>query len=287
MQSLKVLMREREIRLSNLLQRVLFAVPAAALFIWLAWLGGWYFQGMVLIIGFFIIQEMITILDNCGSPTDALFPYTIGLWIMLSPSLPFAFEIGIGNLVLFLSIQTFNQTEVVYSKLTTSLFAGVYAPVGLLCFYLINQMGEGTDGFVLSIMLIFMVWGSDVFAYFGGKAFGKRALAPLISPKKTWEGFFSGYVGSLVGAALVYFLFPLTMPISFIYVVPLSILAATFGPIGDLLESKLKRRANMKDSSTILPGHGGFFDRFDALLLAAPVAYVFLHLLQEFGVTSF
>lgn len=132
---------------------------------------------------------MMNILKNCGTPTDTLFPYTIGLWIMLSLNLPSVFEIGIAILVFFLSVQTFNQTEVVFSKLTTSLFAGIYAPVGLLCFYPINQMGEGTDGFVLSMMLVFMVWGSDVFAYFGGKTFGKRALAPLISPKKTWEGF--------------------------------------------------------------------------------------------------
>jgi phosphatidate cytidylyltransferase len=270
--------------LNNLLQRILFAVPAAALFIWITWLGGWFFQGMMVIIGFFIIQEMIKILEQCGQPTDALFPYTLGLWIMLSPTLPFAFEIGVGILVLFLSVQTFNQAEVVFSKLTSSLFAGIYAPLGLLCFMLINQMGEGTDGFVLSMMLIFMVWGSDVFAYFGGKTFGKRALAPKISPKKTWEGFFFGYVGSLVGASIVYFLFPLDMPITFTLVVPITILVATFGPIGDLLESKLKRRANIKDSSTILPGHGGFFDRFDALLLAAPVVFISLQIFQEIGV---
>ncbi len=275
-----------EIRLSNLVQRILFAIPAAALFVWITWLGGWYFQMMMLIIGFFVIQEMIKMFANSGTPTDALFPYSIGLWIMLSPTIPFAFEIGIGILVLFLSIQTFNQAEVSHHKLSTTIFAGIYAPVGLLCFFLINQMGDGTDGFVLSMMLMFMVWGSDVFAYFGGKTFGKRPLAPLISPKKTWEGFFSGYVGSLFGASVVYFLFPLTMPIAFIYVIPLSILTATFGPIGDLLESKLKRRANMKDSSTILPGHGGFFDRFDALIMAAPVAYIFLHILHKTGVIS-
>lgn len=73
------------------------------------------------------------------------------------------------------------------------------------------------------------------------------------------------------------------MPITFMYVLPLSILVATFGPIGDLLESKLKQRANMKDSSTLLPGHGGFFDRFDALLLAAPVAYIYLTIQDLIG----
>ena len=273
-------------RLNNLVQRILFAVPAAAVFIWLTWLGGWFFQSMIIVIGFFIIHEIIRILDNSLTPSDILFPYTIGLWVMLSHTLPFVFEIGVGILVLFFAVQTFNQTSDSHHKLTTSLFAGLYAPIGLLCLVLINKMGTSTDGFILTIMLLLMVWGSDVLAYFGGKTFGKRALAPTISPNKTWEGFFSGYLGSVIGAALVFYLVPLTMPLNVFQILPLAILVGTFGPIGDLLESKMKRKAQMKDSSSILPGHGGFFDRFDALLLAAPVAYLYLIALSEFGIIN-
>ena len=147
-------------------------------------------------------------------------------------------------------------------------------------------MGTHTDGFIYSIILIFMVWGSDVFAYFGGKTFGKNALAPTISPNKTWEGFFSGYIGSIIGATAVFYLVPFTMPFDILQIVPLALMVATFGPIGDLLESKMKRTANMKDSSNILPGHGGFFDRFDALILAAPVAYVYLTIMDMIGFIS-
>jgi phosphatidate cytidylyltransferase len=276
----------KETRLSNLVQRILFAIPAAFFFIWMTWLGGWYFQGMIIVIGFFIIHEINRILDNSLTPTDLLFPYTIGLWVMLSHTLPNPFEIGIGILVLFLAIQTFNQSQDSHLKLTTTLFAGLYAPLGLLCFVLINKMGSNTDGFIFSIMLMLMVWGSDVFAYFGGKTFGKHSLAPEISPNKTWEGFFFGYLGSLIGAVLVYYLVPLPMPFDFPQIIPMTLLVATFGPIGDLLESKMKRKAKMKDSSSILPGHGGFFDRFDALLLAAPVAYVYLTILDIIGFIS-
>lgn len=272
--------------MNNLLQRVLFAIPAAALFIWMTWLGGWYFQAMIIGIGFFIIHEIIRILDNSLTPSDILFPYTIGLWVMLSHTLPLAFEIGVGIFVLFLAIQTFSQSPDTHHKLTNTLFAGLYAPVGLLCFILINKMGSNTDGFIFSIMLMLMVWGSDVFAYFGGKTFGKYALAPEISPNKTWEGFFFGYIGSLAGAALVYYVVPLPMPIGISQIIPMALLVATFGPIGDLLESKMKRKAQMKDSSSVLPGHGGFFDRFDAFLLAAPVAYIYLHLLDLTGFIS-
>lgn len=235
---------------------------------------------MMLVIGFFIIQEMIRLLDSAGSPTDILFPYTIGLWVMLSQQLPYPFEIGVGILVLFAAIQTFNKSANSVSELSSTFFAGLYAPTGVLSLMLINSRGSNEEGFMLTIMLMAMVWGSDIFAYFGGKTFGKHALAPAISPNKTWEGFFSGYIGSLVGASIVMFALPLTLPISFLESLPLMILVATFGPIGDLLESKIKRKANVKDSSNMLPGHGGFFDRFDALILAAPVMLIYLRVLE-------
>lgn len=276
----------RKIPLNNLVQRILFGVPAAALFIGITWLGGWYFQIMIIAIGVLTIHEIIRLLDASGTPTFSLFPYTMGLWVMLSHRIPYAFEIGLVILVLFFAIQTFSTHSESHIKLHTTLFAGLYAPLGFLCFTLINKMGTHTDGFIFSIILIFMVWGSDVFAYFGGKTFGKNALAPTISPNKTWEGFFSGYIGSIIGATAVFYLVPFTMPFDILQIVPLALMVATFGPIGDLLESKMKRAANMKDSSNILPGHGGFFDRFDALILAAPVAYVYLTVMDMIGFIS-
>ncbi len=273
--------------MNNLLQRILFAVPAAAFFIGMTWLGGWFFKGMVIGIGFFIIREMIRMLDGAGSPVDILFPYTIGLWIMLSQDIPHSFEIGIGIFLLFVAIQTFNHSPNNISELASTLFAGIYAPIGLLGLILLNDFGKNHEGFMLTLLLTFMVWGNDVFAYFGGKFFGKHALAPVISPNKTWEGFFSGYLGSLVGTAVIFYLVPVTIPLTFLQLVPMAILVATFGPLGDLLESKIKRAADLKDSSSILPGHGGFFDRFDSFLLASPVAYVYLSVLVAFGYASF
>lgn len=262
--------------MNDLAKRVAFAVPAAALFIFLAWLGDWYFKGLMIGIGFFVIHEMIKILDAAKSPVDILFPYTIGLWVMLSQEIPYSFEIGIGIFLLFAALQIFNTSEHSISQLTSTMFAGLYAPVGILCLMMISDLGSNQTGFVLTMTVVFMVWGSDVFAYFGGKTFGKHALAPAISPKKTWEGFFFGYLGSFIAAYLFLLAIPYESPLTVVQLIPLSILVATFGPIGDLLESKLKRKAGVKDSSSLLPGHGGFFDRFDALILAAPAAWVFL-----------
>lgn len=264
---------------NNLTKRILFAVPAAVLFLGMIWLGGWYFLGMILVLGLLVQSELIKLLDKAGHPADTLFPYTIGIWVMLSHRLPYVLEIGLGILILFLTIHTFRRSEYWLQMVGATFFAGIYAPVGFLSMLRIHEMGDEATGFILTVALVFMVWGNDVFAYFGGKWTGKRPLAPTISPNKTVEGFLFGYAGSIAGLALVMLVNPYPVSFDILQLLPVAMLVATFGPAGDLIESKIKRLAGQKDSSNILPGHGGFFDRFDALLIAAPAAYIYLSLL--------
>lgn len=266
--------------MNNLLKRVLFAVPAAALFIWMVWLGGWYFNSFMILIGFLIIQEVIRLLEKTGNPTDPYFPYTLGFWIMLFPVLSYRFEILLAIFLLFAVIQTFTQSEDSIQRLSSTFFCGIYSSLGIMCLMLIRGLGDAESGFFLTIAVMLMVWGADVFAYFGGKFLGKHKLAPEISPNKTWEGFFAGFPGAVVGVGLLYLAIPEFAPFGFTFVVPWAVLVAAIGPVGDLLESKIKRKAGVKDSSNLLPGHGGFFDRFDALLLAAPASYLFLKVLE-------
>ena len=133
----------------------------------------------------------------------------------------------------------------------------------------------GTPGLNLVIALLAGVWLCDTAAYFIGKSFGKHKLIERISPNKTWEGSIAGFVA----AATVIFLFKqngfLGSAFSTVDLVALSIIAGVSGQIGDLFESMLKRGADLKDSGVLLPGHGGFLDRFDALIFAAPLAYVY------------
>ena len=262
--------------MGNTLQRILVALPSAIVFVWMAWMGGWYFKTMIIGITLLIQFELIRLLDGALTPSDSIFPYSFGLWVLLSPELPYVFEIGLLLFLLFISKQTFSTSSVSIPKLSSTFFAGLYAPLGMLSLILIDSFGTKVDGFILTIMLVFMVWGADSLAYFGGKALGKRPLAPTISPNKTWEGLAFGYLGSMIGLLLVFFVMPFDKPLTLLELLPMALLAATFGPIGDLLESKIKRKANAKDSSALIPGHGGFFDRFDSLLLAAPAAYVYL-----------
>jgi phosphatidate cytidylyltransferase len=135
------------------------------------------------------------------------------------------------------------------------------------------------NGLVFLGFLIACVSATDIFAYFGGKAFGKRKLAPSISPNKTVEGLLCGACASGITAASLTLTLGLPMPayISF----GLGIVLACVAQLGDLLESAAKRSAGVKDSGTLLPGHGGLLDRADGYITALPVYYLILYLSQH------
>jgi phosphatidate cytidylyltransferase len=118
-----------------------------------------------------------------------------------------------------------------------------------------------------------VLMGSDTGAYFAGKALGKHKLIPKISPGKTWEGLIGGFVVAAAFAALATFWFFPELP--YYASIPLAVVMSGVGVLGDLAESAMKRGAGAKDAASILPGHGGFLDRLDSLLLNAPMLYYF------------
>ncbi|MEE4286117.1 MAG: CDP-archaeol synthase [Mariniphaga sp.] len=127
----------------------------------------------------------------------------------------------------------------------------------------------------LLIGVLFIVWIYDSMAYLFGSKFGKHKIYKKISPNKSWEGFFGGTVFALIMGVINSVLFKEISSASWIII---SILVIVFGTLGDLFESTIKRRLKVKDSGTILPGHGGLLDRFDSLLFVIPVVYVWLNL---------
>jgi phosphatidate cytidylyltransferase len=133
---------------------------------------------------------------------------------------------------------------------------------------------RGSDsGIAWIAFLLVVIFAGDIAAYYVGSYGGRHKLAPTVSPGKTIEGAFGGLAGNLiVGAALKHFFFP---QMSWVPAVYFFLSVGIIGQMGDLFESLLKRSAGIKDSGTILPGHGGILDRIDALLFAAPVAYLF------------
>lgn len=129
-------------------------------------------------------------------------------------------------------------------------------------------------GFDFVILAFVVTWANDTFAYFAGLSFGRHKLSEKVSPKKTWEGFFGGAVGSLLGAAAMQH-WRLPEELSLGAALALGAGGAVVGPLGDLVESLWKRASGVKDSSRLIPGHGGLLDRIDALLFVAPWIYVF------------
>ncbi|MDT0559326.1 phosphatidate cytidylyltransferase [Ichthyenterobacterium sp. W332] len=121
-----------------------------------------------------------------------------------------------------------------------------------------------------------LVWVNDTFAYLIGKNFGRQKLFPRISPKKTVEGFLGGLFFACIAS---YFIAQFTNTLNFTSWLVLGIIISVFGTLGDLIESKFKRQANVKDSGVIMPGHGGLLDRLDSIIFAAPFIYLFLKLI--------
>jgi len=116
----------------------------------------------------------------------------------------------------------------------------------------------------------FIVWTNDTFAYLVGKNFGKHKLLERISPKKTIEGFIGGFVFALIAG---YIISITTESLTTLYWLIISIIMSIFGTLGDLIQSKFKRQAGVKDSGTIMPGHGGIYDRLDSVIFASPFLY--------------
>jgi len=158
----------------------------------------------------------------------------------------------------------------------------VYAVTLVACFVAILLLFARGPVYLLSVMAI--VWAADIFAYFSGKAFGKRKLAPTISPGKSWEGAVGGLVAVLLLAGVTVLLAPSVPLLQDTFAVRLAgrmgwgimlavlVLIVAASIVGDLFESMLKRRSGMKDSSNLLPGHGGVLDRIDALVPVLPIA---------------
>ncbi len=161
---------------------------------------------------------------------------------------------------------------------------------------LIPLLWKQEDGPALLLFLMVCVWSGDTAALYVGRAFGKHKLAPRLSPGKTWEGSIASIAGSILIAGLVVYISD-TLSARGNTVLHISeplwqslVLAAIINiaaQLGDLLESAVKRGAGVKDSGTILPGHGGILDRIDALLVAAPVLWFCLLLMDHFGLARF
>jgi phosphatidate cytidylyltransferase len=224
-----------------------------------------------------------TLMMTSLAPTDIVLPdfiknilptnfQGIGLrWIGLK-AMPVA-------LVLMMVADVFARKADV-KNISISFFGFIYISISLSLFYAMRGMflNSAMSMFfpnielMVPILVIVTVWVNDTMAYIVGSFIGRTPISP-ISPKKTWEGTIAGIILSVVILSTIAGQF---IPISTKYLYMITIVASVMGNLGDLFESKLKRLAGVKDSGSMMPGHGGFLDRFDSILFAGPFVWILL-----------
>jgi phosphatidate cytidylyltransferase len=163
--------------------------------------------------------------------------------------------------------------QITTADTATTVFGALY--VGLTLSHLV-LLRELPNGLVLVLVTVVSVWANDVFAYFVGVAAGRHKLAPVISPKKSWEGFFGGAVCCVLVWIAAFSLTQTPLGgtgLPLVWHAAIGVAVALAALVGDLVESRFKREAAAKDSGRLLPGHGGFLDRFDAMIVVSIVVY--------------
>jgi phosphatidate cytidylyltransferase len=182
------------------------------------------------------------------------------------------------SLTLIAVITLFKFSNELYIDSGKLIFTVIYVALPFSFALGLPKYSSIENTFSLEVIFLFiLIWSSDTFAYLVGKFFGKHKMAPKISPKKTWEGYIGGVVLTLV---LSYFVEQYQPQLRGNWMV-VGFLIAAFAPLGDLIESQLKRNFGVKDSGNIIPGHGGVLDRLDSFLICVPVVYLYF-ILERF-----
>lgn len=255
-------------------ERLLTALVGIPFAVVVIYLGGWALlvvTGILIAIANWEFQKIARPLGN-RVPWILTTLYSV---FMLIAAYRYEIELSIFlglYLLILLALVVFRYPNFKLAEAGISLLMLVYIGLFFTQFFLLRTLEGG--GYFLLFLLV-ANWASDTGAYFSGRAFGKNKLAPSVSPKKTIEGSIGGVILALVVGVLMSFQAPVGRVELWAL---LAVLIAIVGQLGDLAESAFKREAGIKDSSQVLPGHGGILDRFDSVLMTSPVAYYYIKL---------
>ncbi len=265
--------------MENSTTRVLTALVGAPLLVGAVWLGGWPLALVVALVALGAQDEVYRLAEAGGVRPHRWVGLALGACVALRALWPPLVDVALAGAVVYVAALPFVADRAhLPAAFGTTLGALVY-PTALVTTLTSLRVEAGAalpgnEAFWLTLAVFVAVWASDTLAYYTGRTWGRHPLAPRVSPKKTVEGAVGGLVGALAGVALLKALAlpSLAWPHAFV----LAALGGLVSPLGDLAESRLKRSVGVKDSGTLLPGHGGLLDRFDALIVAAPLAYLYL-----------
>lgn len=236
----------------DLLPRILSGGIAAIFGLWVMWLGGLSFHLLVAVVSGIMVWEVARMVG--AGNKSIYFGVLAGAGHLILTSFPISYTLPLLFVPALVGIAQLDRHKVSFALFTSAI---MIAGLGLVIL-------RDNYGFVWVAWLALVVIASDILGYFAGKMIGGPKFWPKVSPKKTWSGTIAGWLGAAL-VAVVYVL----MGHAGWQLVTISIAIAIAGQMGDVAESALKRRSGVKDSSNILPGHGGMFDRFDAMLGAS------------------
>ena len=238
---------------ADLATRMATGVVLALVGLAAVWAGGWWFTGLVLVIVAALVWELVRMLG--GGPRRALILGGMAAAaILCSKLLPPGIALPILLLVAIAGIGVLERNRTLYLVMTSVI---MLAGFGLI-------LHRDEFGLTWMLWLVLVVAATDILGYFAGRIIGGPKFWPRVSPKKTWSGTIAGWVGSaLVGWAFM------SLTGSGVELIGISVALSMASQMGDIAESAVKRRMGVKDSSNLLPGHGGVYDRFDGLLGAA------------------
>lgn len=271
--------------MNNFTKRIVFGLIYAALVVLSSFLGPIYFYGLFFVFMLVCIYEFIRIIE-----LDSIYPYllaTIAFSVaVISNNNLVVFEdrmservvISVLMIAVYLSlVMALVSSRKIAIQYVGKNFLGliyVAVPFGLLIKIPYLNFDRSFDTSVI-LGIFILIWSNDVFAFLIGKNFGKHKLIERVSPNKTVEGFLGGFIFTFISAFFVSSYCSSIQPLQWFTI---AILVSIFGVLGDLIESMFKRQAGLKDSSNLLPGHGGFLDRLDSIIFATPFIYIYLFL---------
>ncbi|MDR3668073.1 MAG: phosphatidate cytidylyltransferase [Ignavibacteriaceae bacterium] len=268
--------------LSNSLTRVIVAVLSIPLILAVCYFGKYYFLLFALGIALLSYYEFSLMAKSKGMKLNLWLGILGIIFIVFNQYFHFPLD-NYNFLILFAVIlcliELFRNNGSSIYNLSGTLFGVIYmglfsaSLIGIREFYS-SVLDHYNNGGFLIISVFASIWICDSAAYYGGTALGKHRLFPRVSPKKSWEGAVFGFVFALLTMIAAKYL--ILDFLDWNTIISFGFIIGIIGQLGDLVESLLKRDSQVKDSSHILPGHGGIFDRFDSLLLTAPVIFLYL-----------
>lgn len=257
------------VKRASLIQRIGTGIVYVAVVVGALWLGRWTTMILASALALLVAREIFELLRVDGKQPERILG---SLGAALIPILSTFFGLrGTLLAVALMVIVTLGWYVLTlrsrFIDAAITIVGAIYPGLMLSAFVLLR---DSTAGVWPVLVVVLSVWVADSFAYLVGSLFGRHKMAPKVSPKKSWEGFFAGVIGSVLVWQLLT-LIP-NLDVGPVFATIGGVVAALAGITGDLVESRLKREVGVKDSGNALPGHGGFFDRMDSLLLVLPVA---------------